>query len=229
MDTGQAVATDMFKRGSAEQIREVFERVSAADVTGALHNAGAVQGMQARVKGSRMVGRALTVWTYPGDWAKPVQAIDEASEGDVVVVDAGGRAPAVWGEMATKSCLQRGLSGIVIDGAIRDLANIREMGFPAFSTLVTPVAGEPRGQGMIGVPLRIGGQLIRTGDWIVGDDDGIVVVPQERAVEVANRAQAVVEYEEHTMAEIDEGRTLGQVGELERWEQLGKKSNEQEG
>jgi 3-hexulose-6-phosphate synthase/6-phospho-3-hexuloisomerase len=229
LETGRAVATEMFKRGSADQLREVLARVSAADVTGALHNTGAVQGMAARVPGARMAGRVLTVWTYPGDWAKPVQAIDQAREGDVIVVDAGGRAPAVWGEMATKSCLQRGLGGIVIDGALRDLANIREMGFPAFSSLVTPVAGEPRGQGMIGVPLRIGGQLVRTGDWIVGDDDGVVVIPQERAVEVANRAQAVVEYEEHTMAEIDEGRTLGQVGELDRWEQMGRNRDEQNG
>lgn len=225
IQTGQSVATDLFKRGSAEQIRDILTRVSAADVTGAMHNAGSIDGLIARVPRATMVGRALTVWTYPGDWAKPVQAIDEASEGDVIVVDAGGRYPAVWGEMATKSCIQRKLAGIVIDGAIRDIANIREMAFPAFSSLLTPMAGEPLGQGMIGVPLRIGGQRIRTGDWIVGDDDGVVVIPQERAIEVANRAQAVVEYEDHTMAEIDEGRTLGQIGELEHWEQVRGKRN----
>ena len=75
---------------------------------------------------------------------------------------------------------------------------------------------------MIGVPLHIGGQYVRTGDWIVGDDDGVVVVPREKAVEVANRAQGVVEREEREMAEIDHGSTLGKVSELVRWEQLGK-------
>jgi 3-hexulose-6-phosphate synthase/6-phospho-3-hexuloisomerase len=175
-----------------------------------------------------MVGRALTVWTYPGDWSKPVEAIDVAEEGQVIVIDAGGMPPAVWGEKATKSCLQRKLAGVVINGAIRDVANIREMRFPAFAKLITPVAGEPKGQGIIDVPVKIGGQYIRTGDWIVGDDDGVVVIPQEKAVEVANRAQVVVEREEREMAEIDDGSTLGKVSELMRWEHLRKKSHGKE-
>jgi 3-hexulose-6-phosphate synthase/6-phospho-3-hexuloisomerase len=154
-----------------------------------------------------------------------VEAIDRAEAGQVLVVDAGGRPPAIWGEKATMSCLQRGLSGIVIDGAIRDVMNIREMKFPSFAKMTCPAAGEPKGQGMIGVPLDIGGQYIRTGDWIVGDDDGVVVIPQEKAVEVANRAQAVVEREEREMAEIEDGSTLGKISELMRWEQLRKKDD----
>ena len=76
---------------------------------------------------------------------------------------------------------------------------------------------------MIDVPIRIGGQDIRSGDWIVGDDDGVVVIPQERAVEVANRAQAVVERENREMTEIKAGSTLGRVAELIKWEQRGKR------
>ncbi len=220
ISTGESIATEWFKRSNIEGVREVLSRASAADVTGALHNSGAIQGISAIVQGARMVGPALTVWTYPGDWAKPVEAIDHAEEGQVLVIDAGNEPPAVWGEMATKSCIQRKLAGVVIRGGIRDVANIREMGFPAFASIVTPVAGEPKGQGMIGVPIRIGGQSVRTGDWVVGDDDGVVVIPRERLVEVANRAQALVEQEERQMAEIDRGSTLGKVAEVERWEQL---------
>ena len=225
--TGERVETDMFRRGGAAAIAEVLAKTSAADVTEALHNSGAVEGIRPVVQGVKMAGRALTVWTYPGDWSKPVAAIDQAEPGDVLVVDAGGEGPAVWGEKATMSCIQRGLAGVVIDGAIRDVANIRRMQFPAFAKLVTPVAGEPKGQGMVGVPIRIGGQYVRTGDWLVGDDDGVVVIPQEKAVEVANRAQAVVEREEREMAEIEEGSTLGKVSELMRWEQLRKQSDGQ--
>jgi 3-hexulose-6-phosphate synthase/6-phospho-3-hexuloisomerase len=220
--TGVAVPTHLFKRGDQSAIAEVLRRTSAADVTEALHNAGAVLGLTAVTPGAKMVGRALTVWSYPGDWAKPVEAIDHAEEGQVLVIDSGGKPPAVWGEKATMSCVQRKLAGVVIDGAIRDVMNIRKMGFPAFARLITPVAGEPKGQGMIGVPIRIGGQYVRTGDWIIGDDDGVVVIPQEKAVEVANRAQTVVEREEREMAEIEDGRTLGTVSELMRWEQLRK-------
>jgi 3-hexulose-6-phosphate synthase/6-phospho-3-hexuloisomerase len=222
MESGEAVATELYKRGGAASIAEVLARASAADVTGAMHNAGAVEGIEAIVPGAKMAGQAVTVWTYPGDWAKPVEAIDRAEKGEVIVIDAGGRGPAVWGEMATMSCLERGVAGVVIDGAVRDTSDIRQMGFPAFARLVTPVAGEPKGQGMIGVPLHIGGQDIRAGDWIVGDDDGVVVVPREKAVEVANRAQSVLEREDREMAEIQDGSTLGKVSELMRWEQLRK-------
>jgi len=224
--TGERIETTMFRRGREGEIAEVLSRASAADVTGALHNSGAIEGIDAIVQGAKMVGRVLTVWTYPGDWAKPVEAIDRAEEGQVIVIDAGGLPPAVWGEMATRSCIQRKLAGVVINGAIRDTMNIREMNFPAFAKLVTPVAGEPKGQGMIGVPLHFGGQSVRTGDWVVGDDDGVVVIPQERIVEVANRAQHVVEMEEREMAEIDQGSTLGKVSDLMRWEQLRKESHE---
>jgi 3-hexulose-6-phosphate synthase/6-phospho-3-hexuloisomerase len=220
--TGERIETPLFKRGDEAGIAQVLAKTSAADVTEALHNTGAVEGLCAIVPGAKMAGRALTVWTYPGDWAKPVEAIDQAEPGQVIVIDAGGEPPAVWGEKATMSCLQRKLAGVVINGAIRDVMNIRQMQFPAFAKLTTPVAGEPKGQGVIGVPIRIGGQYIRTGDWIIGDDDGVVVIPQEKVVEVANRAQAVVEREEREMAEIQGGSTLGEVSELMRWEQLRK-------
>jgi 3-hexulose-6-phosphate synthase/6-phospho-3-hexuloisomerase len=225
IQTGIRSETAFFKRGGETEIANILAKASAADVTEALHNAGALQGIRPVVDGIKMVGRALTVWTYPGDWSKPIAAIDEAEEGQIIVVDAGGKGPAIWGEKATKSCIQRKLAGVVIDGAIRDIANIRRMKFPAFAKLITPCAGEPKGQGMIGVPIKIGGQDIRTGDWLVGDDDGVVVIPQERAVEVANRAQVVVEREEREMSEIDEGSTLGKVSELMRWEQLRKKTH----
>jgi 3-hexulose-6-phosphate synthase/6-phospho-3-hexuloisomerase len=227
IETGVPEATELYKRGGEAEIAEVLSRTSAADVTMALHNEGVIEGIRPVVEGVHVAGPALTVWTYPGDWAKPVGAIDQAEEGQVLVIDAGGRPPAVWGEMATMSCQQRGVAGVVIYGAIRDTMNIRKLEFPAFSSHVTPFAGEPKGQGMIDVPLHFGGQKIRTGDWIVGDDDGVVVIPRERAVEVANRAQSVVEEEDREMAEIQEGSTLGEVSELARWEQLRAREDEE--
>ena len=84
------------------------------------------------------VGPALTVWTYPGDWARPVEAIDHADEGAVLVIDVRGEGPAVWGEEASKSCITRGLAGVVINGALRDSREIGELDFPAFSAPFTP-------------------------------------------------------------------------------------------
>ncbi|MFO7947332.1 MAG: 3-hexulose-6-phosphate synthase [Armatimonadota bacterium] len=220
IETGEEIATEKYKRGGAEQLREIFSGASAANVSDAMHRKGWVPGPLPIRHGMRCVGPALTVWTYPGDWSKPVQAIDHAAEGSVLFIDVRGQGPAVWGEEATKSCISRGLAGVVINGAARDTGEIAEMDFPVFSTLRGPAAGDPKGLGMIDVPLHIGETDIRTGDWVIADDDGVVVVPKERAVEVANRAMDVVEREAREKTEItDKKMTLGQVSELMRWEQ----------
>jgi len=163
----------------------------------------------------------VTVVTRDGDWAKPVEAIDRASKGDVIVVDAGGGPTAVWGELASWSAHQRGVAGVVIDGAARDIDAILELGFPVFSRSLASDAGEPKGHGEIGVEVTVGGQRVRPGDWIVGDSSGLVVVPRERAQEVANRALDVLEHENRVREEIRRGSTLSSVQKLERWERVG--------
>jgi 3-hexulose-6-phosphate synthase/6-phospho-3-hexuloisomerase len=168
-----------------------------------------------------MVGRAITVRTYPGDWSKPVQAIDMAEPGDVIVIDAGGVGPALWGELATHSAIQRGVAGVVIDGAIRDSDDIVDLKFPAFSKLVMPNAGEPKGFGEIGVPVTVANMKVEPGDWLLGDGDGVVVLPRAIAVEYANRAMDVLEKENRIREEIKEGSTLAKVTELLRWEKQG--------
>ncbi len=82
-------------------------------------------------EGIKMVGRAFTVRTYPGDWAKPVEAVDRADKGDVIVIDAGGVPPAVWGELASWSAKRKGIAGVVIDGAIRDVPEIKKLEIPS--------------------------------------------------------------------------------------------------
>ena len=221
MATGESAATDKYKRGGPEQIRELLEKCESAHVSDAMHRGGWVEGLRPLYPGAHCIGPVLTVWTYPGDWAKPVEAIDQAAPGTVLFVDVRGEGPAVWGEEATKSCISRGLAGIIIHGALRDSRAIIELGFPAFCTKVAPAAGDPKGMGMIGVPLKINHRAIRTGDWVVADDDGVVVIPQERAVEIANRSCAVVERESREKSEIDSGSTLARIVELEKWEQVG--------
>jgi 3-hexulose-6-phosphate synthase/6-phospho-3-hexuloisomerase len=218
METGKAVKTEYFVRATGPDIRELLMRVSAANVSDALHRSGDIPGMRPLAPGTKMVGPALTVRTAPGDWAKPVQAIDMAVPGDVLVIDAGGILPACWGELATNSAIQRGVAGVVIYGAARDTGDIRALGFPLFTTLVTPTAAEAKGFGEIGVPIRIAGVDVAPGDWIIGDDDGVCVIPKEKAVEYTNRAMDVLEKENRLRAEIQAGSTLSQVGYLLRWE-----------
>lgn len=214
----KVIFTQLFKRERGKEIVQIFKKVSTPNLSDAMHRAGEIKGLVKITPGVKLVGQALTVRSYPGDWAKPVEAIDKAEKGQVIVIDAGGMGPAVWGELATHSAIQKRLGGVVIDGAIRDVPEIVTLKFPAYARLITPTAGEPRGFGEIGIPIRIGGVSIFTGDWLVGDEDGIVVIPQKKAVEIANRAMDVLERENRIREEILEGGTLSSITELLRWE-----------
>jgi len=218
IDTREAIETTLYKRAGTGNVREVLEQVSTANISDAMHRGGELRGLDPAFPDIRLVGPAVTVRTYPGDWAKPVEAIDLAGEGDVLVIDAGGVGPAVWGELATHSARQKGLAGVVVHGAVRDTPEIRELGFPVFASLFTPTAGEPKGFGETNVPISISRIKIHPGDWLVGDSDGLVVIPAPRAAEVANRAMDVLERENRLRKEIQDGSTLSQVAYLQKWE-----------
>jgi 3-hexulose-6-phosphate synthase / 6-phospho-3-hexuloisomerase len=223
IDTRTEVATEHFRRFVDADVRTAFEKVSSPNLSDAMQRHGAMHGLHAHLPlpTTKMIGPAVTVVTRDGDWAKPVEAIDHAGRGDVIVVDAGGGTTAIWGELASWSAHGRGVTGVVIDGAARDLDAILDLGFPVFSRNVSPNAGEPKGHGEIGVEVVVGGERVRPGDWIVGDLSGVVVVPKARAAEIANRALDVLEHENRVREEIRRGSTLSAVQKLERWERVG--------
>ncbi|MHB8792199.1 MAG: 3-hexulose-6-phosphate synthase [Thermoleophilia bacterium] len=218
IDTQQGVETTLYKRATGADIHSTLSQVSTANISDAMHRSGDLTGLMPVYEGIRLAGPAFTVRTFPGDWAKPVEAIDLARKGDVIVIDAGGVGPAVWGELATHSARERGIAGVVIHGAVRDTPEIKALEFPAFATMVTPTAGEPKGFGEVDVPVTVSRVKINPGDWLVGDDDGLVVIPKAKAVEVANRAMDVLERENRLRKEIQDGSTLSQVAYLQKWE-----------
>lgn len=202
-----------------DQIRELLEQVSAPNVTDALYRQGAMSGLAVRHTPKKMIGKAVTVQTFGGDWSKPVQAIDVCREGDVLVISNDRRTDiSPWGELATRSALNRGIAGIVIDGAVRDWDDITELDIPVYATAVQPNAGEPKGFGEINAGIACCGQTVRPGDWLIGDMSGVVVIPRERAYEAARRAVEVHKTEIRIREEIRRGGTLGSLSELLRWE-----------
>lgn len=218
MASGKAVESKVGKRSDASTIHDTLMRASSSNLSDALHHQPCLPGIVNRTPGLRMAGQALTVRSSPGDWNKVVQAIDLAKPGEVLIADIGGVGPAVFGELAAMSAKSRGLGGVVIHGGIRDSDIATKLGLPLFSTLVCSHAGEPKGFGEIGTEINIGGQAISPGDWILGDDDGVMVLPRAKAVEYANRALDVVETEERLAAEIRAGKTLSEVVNLKKWE-----------
>ena len=217
IDSPSAAAPD--KKNPDVEIHEIFMQVSTPNISDAMHRKGALPGLVSVCGNVKMAGKAVTVQTFAGDWAKPVEAIEKAPAGAVLVINNdSGIHVAPWGELATLSCQKKGLAGVVIDGAVRDIDDIRAMKFPVFAKAIVPNAGEPKGMGEINAEILCCGQYIHPGDWIVGDESGVVAVPAARAYEVARRALEVKKTEARIREEIRRGSTLSEVTELIKWE-----------
>ncbi len=219
---GKPIETKEFLKYDREHLVDAFMKVSSANISDAMHRTGELRGLKPVWVGEpgelKFAGPAVTVRTYDGDWSAPVQAIYHAKPGDVIVIDACQGETAVWGELATYSCISKEVVGVVIDGAVRDIDDIRKIGFPLFARHFTPTAGEPKGFGEINVPIVACGRNIEPGDWIIGDESGVVVVPGNMALEMANRAIDVNERENRIREEIERGSTLGQTAYLDKWD-----------
>ncbi len=130
--------------------------------------------------GARLAGPAFTVRTPAGEHRAVRTACEQAPAGSVIVVDAGGATDrALWGDKLSKRALDRGVAGLVVDGAVRDVAATTALGFPVFAAARTPTPPVRERDGELGVPICCGGVDVRPGDHVYGDADGVVVVPAE--------------------------------------------------
>lgn len=157
-------------------------------------------------RSGRMAGTALTVRTRPGDNLVVHKAIDMAAPGDVIVVDAGGALDnAIIGELMAGWAAKRGVAGMVIDGAIRDSDALSEGDFPVYAAGVTHRGPWKDGPGEVNVVISVGGMVVRPGDLVAGDRDGVIVIPQEDAERVIAAAEAQHRREQASMQAIAAG------------------------
>lgn len=157
--------------------------------------------------GTPVCGPAFTVKTRPGDNLMVHKALDLAQPGDVLVVDAGGDLTnAIIGELMSGYAASRGLGGIVINGAVRDADTLRRAAFPVFAAGVTHRGPYKDGPGQINVPIAIDGMVVRPGDLIVGDADGLLCVPAEDATSVLAAATEKHRQELQTLKDIAAGK-----------------------
>ena len=206
------------KRDLHDEIIDLLKNTSTPNISDAMHHKGVMRKIKPVTPCQKIRGRAVTVQTFEGDWAKPVEAIERAESGEIIVIYNASRYIALWGELATLSAINKGIAGVVIEGAVRDIDDIRKLKFPIFASNTVPNAGEPKGMGEINTEITCGGQTVRPGDYIAGDENGVVVIPQERAYEIARRAIEVSKTEKRIKEEIKRGKTLSQVLKLEEWE-----------
>ncbi len=157
-------------------------------------------------------GIARTARAVPGDADSVLYSVLNGVEGEMIVVDWGGvkDIPGV-GDLVVSEAVRRKLSGIVINGPIRDVAKIRKLGFPVFATGKTPAGGRHGQLGDLQVPVSIGGVQVRPGDFVLGDEDGLVVVPQERITELLEKAEAISQQDESVSREVLAGTPLDEI------------------
>jgi RraA family protein len=155
----------------------------------------------------RLVGPAVTVKVFPGDNLMVHKALDVARPGDVVVVDASAsQMTAVLGDLVCTKARHRGIAGFVVDGLIRDLPAILRLGdFPVFARGVTPIGPLHRGPGEINHPVTAGGVVVTPGDLVVGDMNGVVVVPRDAAPTVLERLRERSQVEAEYLAAVARG------------------------
>ncbi|MFD5813809.1 4-carboxy-4-hydroxy-2-oxoadipate aldolase/oxaloacetate decarboxylase [Streptomyces sp. NPDC059618] len=148
-------------------------------------------GLRPIQQGVRVAGTAVTVLSWPGDNLMIHAAVEQCGEGDLLVVTTTSPSTdGMFGELFATALHRRGVRGLVIDAGIRDTAELRGMGFPAWSAAVSPQGTVKATGGSVNVPVAIGGQIVRPGDVILADDDGVVRVPREKARETAEASAA---------------------------------------
>jgi len=153
-----------------------------------------------------LAGTAVTVRTRPGDNLAIHRAFDFCRPGDVLVVDGGGDvSQALMGEIMATYAESIGVAGVVLDGAIRDVASIRARDFPFYARGVTHKGPYKTGPGEINVAVTVGGMVVKPGDIVVGDEDGLVAIDPADAPDVITRAQAQMRREEASLAAIRAG------------------------
>ena len=202
-----------------KKLVEGFRELATSTIGNVLDDlkiSGVVQNIKPISPGFRFAGPALTVkevigvlGTYTNEDFKLGQVIDSAQEGDVITIDNGGHQVSTWGGIASFAAQQRGVAGLIVDGGVRDLDEIRDFNFPVFSRHVVATSGKGRVKILsMNTVIKIDGLQVRPGDIMVGDGTGIVCVPGEVAEEVLNKAKKMDEQDKQAIEEIRRGMTF---------------------
>lgn len=207
---------------------DALKRLSGLAEAALIHEAMDKQGaLSASIRpayaGARVCGCALTVRSMPGDNLMLHKALSIAQPGDVVVATVGGFLEAgIWGEIASVAAIQRGVRGLVTDGAVRDVDAIAELGFPMFCGGLSIKGTSKCQKGAVNEPIVIGNVLIHPGDFIIGDTDGVVSIPRDRLEKTIDAARAIKTREADVMKRLSEGElTIDVLGLRDTLQKLG--------
>ena len=189
------------------QVVEMFREIPVSNLDDCMGRMAAVHQAIRPLNRSRLLGTAFTIRVPAGDNLMFHRAMDLAQPGDVIMIDAGGgENRAIFGSLMANYCKARGIAGIVVDGSVRDAAELEKLeDFAVYARGISPNGPYKNGPGEINVPICVGGIFVHPGDIVVGDFDGIVVIRPQEAEEIAKAARAVMEKEDKLLRGILQG------------------------
>lgn len=192
-----------------KELVEAFRFIPASNISdcmGRLSGMGSEIRLMTRPTESNMVGSALTVKARPGDNLLLHKALNMVMPGDIVVLsNEGDRSQSLMGAIMATFAKSRGVAGFVLDGPIRDIGYIYDLGVPVYAAGTTPAGPWKEGPGEINVPVSCGGNVINPGDIIVGDLDGVIVIPQKDAPSLLESVRLFKENDEKKLEAAEKG------------------------
>ena len=195
-------------------LMSLLENVSVCQVSDAFNGisrrSGVIQSIKP-INNQKVFGSIFTAETTSDDWGTSALAIEEASEGDILFFKVDSEDKAIWGELASTCAKDNGIKAVVIYGSVRDLDALLYIDFPVFASNFCPNAGSALGLGSLNETIEIEGFKINPGDFFIGDESGIVVIPQELFTKTMVAALEVKIKESNIINEIDDGKSLAEI------------------
>lgn len=202
-----------FETIAGMQTGRILRKLETSALSDALGKTCAMDhGIRCWSANSRMAGPAYTVRVHTADILMVSKALSECPAGSVLVIDGHGETnTALWGGLTTMAAHRKALAGVVVDGAIRDAAEIRRSRLPVFARSAVPNAGGAEYLGELAVCVSCGGLPVQPGDWVVGDDDGVVVIPAAKLDHAIAGAQAILKAEAAIAKRVRAGEDLASI------------------
>jgi 4-hydroxy-4-methyl-2-oxoglutarate aldolase len=216
-----------------EKYRKRFDRLATTNVSDAMDKVGvrgAVIGIRPMYDCPKIVGRAVTIKVAAAGTVKPkshmgVNAIDAAGAGDIIIIDnRGDLFNNCWGEILSMGAKMKGVSGVVVDGAARDIDACKEFEFPVYARGTVPITARGRiMEESVNTMVRIGDVQVNPGDIVLADINGVVIVPVEKLDEVLGAAEDILTKEEAMIADLRKGISMVEVDRSSAYETMLKK------
>ncbi|MEE3489529.1 MAG: RraA family protein [Methanobrevibacter sp.] len=195
-------------------LMSLLENVTACQVSDAYNSIsrrpGTIQSIKP-INNQKVFGSIFTAETTSDDWGTSALAIDAAGEGDILFFKVDNEDKAIWGELASTCAKQNGIKSTVIYGSARDLDAILYMDYPIFASNFCPNAGSALGLGTLNESIEVEGTIINPGDFFIGDESGVVVIPQQLFAQTMIASLGVKLKESKIIEDLSDGKTLAEI------------------